>query len=273
MDLHPLFPFITTPCVVDPIVPHTNAFLHCNRPWTLIQLKYLSAIQAADLRRRKLSTSDDAPPVAMFVARCVIPMKSPEVAQTTPLILDLDRIENLKIDTTTSGTIDYVRGAVVGFCEVSERPYGLGDVPGATRGKRKTTNGPANPRRPFLTNLSVAREARNSGIGSQLMEACEAAVESWGGEEVILEVEADNDRALEFYQKRGYNKVFSDPTGRRFTTAGFLLSKERCIKVCMRKPLDGSTTAPKKVAIAMSTKTAMGDLSKLFQSFRESVFS
>ncbi|KAI2509015.1 hypothetical protein MHU86_5391 [Fragilaria crotonensis] len=174
-------------------------------PWTRVQLKYLSSIQAADLRRRKLNTNDDASPVAMFVARRVIPMKSPEVAQTTPLILDLDRIENLDIDLNTRGTIDYVRGDVVGFCEVSERPYGLGDVPGATRGKRQASNGRPNPRRPFLTNLSVTSEARNSGIGSQLMEACEAAVESWGGEEVILEVEADNNRALEFYQKRGYN--------------------------------------------------------------------
>lgn len=214
----------------------------------------------------------------MFVARRVIPMKSPKVALTTPLILDLDRIENLEIDVVTSGgspigTIDYVRGEIVGFCEVSERQYGLGDVAGATRGKRKTPNGRPNPYRPFLTNLSVTNEARNSGIGSKLVEACEAAVEDWGGVEVILEVEADNDRALAFYEKRGYDTVFSDPTGRRFTTGGFFLSKERCIKVCMRKPLDGSTTAPRKLDIAMSTKSAIADLSKLFQSLRESVFS
>ena len=258
--------------------PNTSKLIPCvrHRPWTLVQLKYLSTIQAADLRRRKRNTRDDAPPVEMFVARRVIPMKSPEVALTTPLILDLERIQNLELDRSTvrsSRTVDYVRGEIVGFCEVSERPYGLGDVPGATRGKRKSPNGRPNPWRPFLTNLSVINDARNSGIGSQLMEACETAVEDWGGEEVILEVEADNERALAFYQKRGYDTVFSDPTGRRFTTAGFFLSKERCIKVCMRKPLDGSATQPRKFDIALSSKSAMGDLSKLFQTLRASVFS
>ena len=62
----------------------------------------------------------------MFVARRVsASLKTPLVVLTTPLILDLDRIENLEIDTTTSsggpiGTIDYVRDEIVGFYEVSE---------------------------------------------------------------------------------------------------------------------------------------------------------
>ena len=60
------------------------------------------------------------------------------------------------------GTIDYVRDEIVGFFEVSERQYGCGDVAGATREKGKTPNGRPDPCRPFLTNLSVANEARRS---------------------------------------------------------------------------------------------------------------
>lgn len=205
--------------------------------------------------------------LAMFVARRVVPMANPDVAKNTPLIVDWDRIQNLQVDRS----VDYVRGEVLGFCEVSERPYGLGDSEGAALGKKRNKNGRPNTARPFLTNLSVIGEARKSGIGGKLMEACESEVASWEAREIILEVESDNLLALEFYKKRGYNTVFTDPACRRFTTNGFFLGKERCTKVCMRKLLNDSSVSQSRPE--SMTKSTMGELSKLFQSFQESVFN
>jgi hypothetical protein len=91
-----------------------------HRPWKQLQLAYLRSIQSSDLRRRRITMESK---LAMFVARRVAPMANPDVAKNTPLIVDLDRIQNLQVDMN----MDYVRGEVLGFCEVSECLYGLGD--------------------------------------------------------------------------------------------------------------------------------------------------
>ena len=67
--------------------------------------------------------------------------------------------------------------------------------------------------RPVLTNLSVRYEARRSGVGSKLVQACETRVLSqWNLHEIILEVEDDNELARDFYKRRGYKVLFEDPT-------------------------------------------------------------
>ena len=244
-----------------PSCTHTSLNFLIYRPWKKLQLGYLRGIQAGDLRMRKVF-SGSRTKTEMFVARRVIPMDSPEVAQTTPLIIDFAMIQNLKIDKNT----DYVRGEILGFCEVAERGYGLGDND-EPRGKTAIKKS-QKPRtvRPILTNLSVKTEARKSGVGGKLMEACEKAVADWGGDEMILEVESDNERALEFYKKRGYGEVFTDPACRRFNTNGFFLTKERCAKICMRKVFEDSSQQN-------PANSAVNDLSKMFQSFRETVFN
>ena len=227
-------------------------------PWKSLQLGYLRGLQSADLRRRRSSK----PPNEMFVARRVVPLESPLALQNTPLILDVKSINNLSGPDPSQ---DYVRGEVLGFCEVSERPYSLGETEDAGKGRGSTL-------RPILTNLSVKDDTRKSGIGSKLVDACEDAVLEWEGghDEIILEVEDDNQKALEFYARRGYQQLFADPACRRFNTGGFLLTKERCTKICMKKNL-----SVKRTLSLSAGETIVGekkDFSNLIQSLKESVF-
>lgn len=172
---------------------------------------------------------------AMFVAREVrVADGSYEVAKTKPLILDVSKIQNFSVDKNGN----YVKGEIVGFVEVTERAYGLGNpydnMPRRRHKRRSSSN-----MRPILTNLSVKAKARKSGIGSQLLDACEQVVSTWKDDsEIILEVEMDNPSALEFYKRRGYEELFTDPACRRFNTNGLILRKERCAKICMRKGLN-----------------------------------
>jgi ribosomal protein S18 acetylase RimI-like enzyme len=96
--------------------------------------------------------------------------------------------------------------------------------------------------RPVLTNLSVKPEARCSGVGTALVDACEDVVmESleWSRNyyEMVLEVEEENVLAQKFYEKKGYMALFSDPSSRRYDTSGLLLSNVRTTKICYRKDL------------------------------------
>lgn len=251
------------------LTPNLPTYLHTllyYSPWKKVQLGYLRTIQAHDLLRRRTVAEGKN---EMFVARRVVPMTTPTVAKSTPLILDLDRIQNGSSD----GDDDYVRGEILGFCEVSERPYGLlddkKDNNGPQQPVRRTRQRRKGPLRPILTNLSVKCDARSSGIGGQLVQACEQIVAgSWTNyNEIVLEVETDNESALEFYEKRGYDAMFTDPACRRYSTKGFFLGKERCSKICMRKHVED---AEPELAAENGTKM---DLSKVFQNLRETVFT
>lgn len=55
--------------------------------------------------------------------------------------------------------------------------------------------------------------------------------------QIVLQVEEDNPNAKRFYENRGYQVVFSDPTCRRFDASGVWVKKVRATKVCMRKDL------------------------------------
>lgn len=96
--------------------------------------------------------------------------------------------------------------------------------------------------RPVLTNLSVKPEARCSGVGTALVDACENVVMEpleWNRNyyEMVLEVEEENILAQQFYEKKGYVALFSDPSSRRYDTSGLLLSNVRTTKICYRKDL------------------------------------
>jgi ribosomal protein S18 acetylase RimI-like enzyme len=201
--------------------------------WKEWQLSYLRTLQQADLRRRR---KRDTNTNMMFVARRVVPA-SGNMVQTTPLILDLATVVNLK---DASPTNDYVRAEVLGFVEVTQRPYGLGDklVGFDDASKIQLRKSDFYEKRPILTNLSVAYDARKSGLGSRLMETCEQEVaRDWDMKEIILEVEDENMNALQFYLNRGYTILFADPTNRRYDTTGLTLQQVRCSRQVMRKPL------------------------------------
>jgi ribosomal protein S18 acetylase RimI-like enzyme len=194
--------------------------------WKELQLGYLRTLQQADLRRRRNLKPDTN---MMFVARRVLPATE-FASRTTPLLLDLSKVNNLA---TQRG--DFVRGDVLGFVEVTQRSYGLGGeqlgLDDESRAQLRTNSHYST--RPVLTNLSVDYEARGSGVGGRLLEKCEQQVQrKWFMNEIILEVEDDNINALNFYTKRGYKELFEDPASRRYDTNGLILRQLRVSDTC-----------------------------------------
>jgi ribosomal protein S18 acetylase RimI-like enzyme len=187
--------------------------------WKETQISYLKTLQTGDLRRRR----DVHPKTnAMFLAYEVKPAPN-GAALEQPLLLDLSQVYNLP---SYARNQDFVRGEVLGFCEITQRPYGLGSIDETEID------------RTVLTNLAVAQIARELGIGSKLIDECERHVaREWNLNEIILEVEDDNTQALDFYAKRGYETIFSDPASRRFDVSGLILRKVRCTRRIMRKVL------------------------------------
>jgi len=248
-----------------------------NPPWKNAQLSYLKNLQKADLRQRK---NRERQVNDMFVARRVVTIPSSEVAQEQPLILDTSSIYNLPLGNNgNNNDIEYIRGEILGFVEVTEKQYGLVAPQSAPENEIfedkssspiEVESSSPSQMRPVLTNLSVRKEVRNSGIGGKLMEACEDAVLYWDTpqKEIILEVEDDNPSAIEFYKKRGYEVCFRNPASRRFTVDGFFLNKERCTKIVMQKHLNGNNSLP----TAGDLKEKVGNFGSMFQRLTENVF-
>jgi len=242
--------------------------------WKEWQLAYLRNLQRSDLKVRR---QRDHRINMMFVARRVVPANASNVRQT-PLLLDTSCVHNLPSNNSQSNNnsnsnnnnnnhaIDYVRGDIVGFVEVTQRPYGLGDASASGVQLRTSQH---NPKRPVLTNLSVPEAARGSGVGSQLMVAAEEAVrQQWRMDEMILEVEDDNGHAQEFYERRGYQVLFEDPASRKYDTSGLFLQQIRCKRIIMRKDLllaeaggtNGSNAFDAGAAAVESTVKNLGNM-------------
>jgi len=62
---------------------------------------------------------------------------------------------------------------------------------------------PLAPRYAELYSLSVAEDARDSGIGGRLLDAVDAALVELGDPPLVLSVMAGNTDALRFYERRG----------------------------------------------------------------------
>jgi ribosomal protein S18 acetylase RimI-like enzyme len=189
----------------------------------------------------------------MFVAYQVI-RAEPHVAQRKPLLLDLSQVvqqhgapSSFPVDQIyhDDEDVEYVRGELLGFCEVTERYLGL-DMHHHLHHHSMYYQQQQTPMilpslytaqvRPVLTNLAVKPKARQLGIGSALVQACEDAVRQRGRfSELVLEVEADNTAAMNFYQKRGYQILYQDPACRRYNVDGWWLRKVPCTRVVMRK--------------------------------------
>lgn len=250
---------------VIPLVFCDCTLLHvaCS-PWKDWQIGYLKNLQAADLRLRR---SRFGATNEMFLAYEVL-VADPSVARSKPLVLDTETIYNLHSllpvhhgaddDDDDEKSCCYVRGKLLGFVEITQRPYGIGtakDPPSSSQeifinANDGTINGdtinPSDPRplRPILTNLAVAKDAREYGIGSKLLDACEQHVRNrWKLNEIILEVEDYNSAALQFYLKRGYHVLFSDPASRRYDVHGLWLRKVRCRRDVLRKVFHGLDAA------------------------------
>lgn len=226
-------------------------------PWKAFQINSLRRMQEGDLKLRRRSHSDSN---FMLVARRVVPAES-GAALRAPLLLNLNGVVHAA---QLPAAEDYVRGPVMGFVEVTTRPYGLGSEDVLDRHRRFHT------KRPILTNLSVAYEARQSGVGSLLLERCEQEVlRRWNLPEIILEVEDDNENAISFYDKRGYKVLFEDPTARRFDLEGLWLRQVRCKRKVFRKELKQYTLSTNSKPI----KEVQNFGIRVIQGIRDRVFS
>jgi ribosomal protein S18 acetylase RimI-like enzyme len=189
-----------------------------NSPWKQTQITKLKKSSTADLKGRKQRYPETN---GMFLAYQVVEVEDGSASPTLSTD-DLDRVYNFP---TNGKGKNYVRGDILGFVEITQRSYNLGpdddtDV------------------RPFLTNLAVSNKARQSGIGSQLMEECERyIVDVWNMKDVALEVDFDNSNAQAFYSKRGYRHMFSASACQRYDTSGLVLKKVKCTKEIMLKTL------------------------------------
>ena len=216
-------------------------------PWKAVQLAYLRKFQTGDILTRNAFQQNQL--VDLIVARRVYPVVPRINVNREDIVDDVRRIYNAEPPTTSSSTsggdggvttTTYRMGEIIGYCEVSEKNFGLGDNFDETRRRRRRQDD-TKMTRPYLSNLSVAGTARNSGVGSRLLDAGERAVRNWKNAnhtEIVLQVEEDNQNAIRFYKRRGWEFVFADPTCRRYDTSGFFLRECRVTKYAMIKRLD-----------------------------------
>lgn len=205
-------------------------------PWKAMQLAYLRRFQTGDILARNTFRQDQK--VNLIIARTLHPVASGTIINRNrkELIFDVREIFNADdLISTDGGGTSYAAGEIVGYCEVSEKNFGLGENFEVGRWQDKTKKS-----RPYFSNLSVVPNARQSGVGGALLNACEDAVRNWNANhtEIVLQVEEDNQIAIQFYRKRGWEIVFADPTCRRYDTSGFFLKESRITKYAMIKRLE-----------------------------------
>ncbi len=233
-----------------------------------MQLAYLKNLQLGDVKGKKFLLSRNINN-SMFVARQIIPCTTDEKVKVDERI-DLstftkNRNEEEKqtiynTDLLADKSSLYKRGPLLGFVDVSEKTFGLATNANKeviqymdendsgsdeSNANNNSKNSPIRKRalRPVLTNLSVQKDARKSGVGSALVDACEKIVQStWSTtyNEMVLEVEGENELAQKFYEKRGYVRQYADPSARRFDTSGIILKDVRTTKIAYRKELKSS---------------------------------
>lgn len=197
-------------------------------PWKAAQLAYLRNAQAGDILTRNAFKKDQR--VDIIVARQVHNSCDYSDVKEVKFVQGGEQVYNREKLSTPDDPTTLVLGDIIGYCEVIEKNFGLGE---------KLSSGKAVP---YLANLSVSRFARQSGVGSKLLDASEEIVREWkaGYKTMVLQVEQDNIDAIQFYKKRGWKFVYADPTCRRFDTSGFFLKESRVTKYAMVRDISNN---------------------------------
>lgn len=206
-----------------------------NTPWKSLQLAYLGNLQRGDILARNAFNKDQL--VDLIVARRIYSVDGSsnnkiEGKGASSVVGDNCQIFNAEqLPSSNGAETRLVVGEIIGYCEMTEKKFGLGG---------KFEDDAEEKSRPYLGNLSVAKYARSSGVGSALLDECESVVsDEWnaGHTEIVLQVEEDNTSAIQFYKRRGWEFAFADPTCRRFDTSGIFLKESRITKFAMVKRL------------------------------------
>lgn len=194
-------------------------------PWKAIQLAYLRNSQMGDMLTRNAFRKDKK--VDIIIARRVYSVSDDHDKEQVKYVQKNEKIYGKDQLTTTKDVTNLVLGEIVGYCEVIEKNFGLGE---------KMSTGKTVP---YLANLSVSKYARQTGVGSKLLEVSEEVVRDWKTSQtrMVLQVEEDNTDAIRFYKKRGWTFLYADPTCRRFDTSGFFLKESRITKYAMVKQI------------------------------------
>lgn len=222
-------------------------------PWKVMQLAYLKNLQLGDVKGKKFLLGRGLSNT-MFAAYQIVScgenenLKPGEKIDISNKGGDDDSIiSKNNLEYLPEGTGTFKKGPLLGFVDVTEKTFGLASdsstiVQFDNNEQEPDENSPSKRKslRPLLTNLSVKQEARRSGVGSALLDTCEDVVmTSWSTtyNEIVLEVEEENVLAQRFYEKRGYVKLYADPSSRRFDTGGIILRDVPTTKICYRKEL------------------------------------
>ena len=128
---------------------------------------------------------------------------------------------------------------IVGCCEVTEEMLDMSLLDTDESATETSNTRKKNARmRPIIENLSVHPNYRRKGVGVQLVNACENAVQSWipKHEEIYAQVEEGNAPAINLFRQCGYTSLFVDPTCRKVTLDGTLFAENTIVsKIMLRK--------------------------------------
>ncbi|KAL7479310.1 hypothetical protein ACHAW6_005045 [Cyclotella cf. meneghiniana] len=220
-------------------------------PWKAVQLAYLRSSQSGDILARNAFKQDQK--VDIIVARRIYSAPANAVNKNAKYVEENDQVFNKdQLSWYEGSNTKLVLGEIIGYCEVIEKNFGLG---GKFRSGKPL---------PYLANLSVSKKSRKSGVGSELLNACEEVVQDWnaGHTVIVLQVEEDNTDAIRFYKKRGWEFVYADPTCRRYDTSGFFLKESRITKYAMMKRIESSENEVVKYSAAQGNVTKTNSLQK-----------
>jgi ribosomal protein S18 acetylase RimI-like enzyme len=94
--------------------------------------------------------------------------------------------------------------------------------------------------RPYVASLAVERSYRRKGVARQLLREAESIARSWGYRELLLEVSAQNNGAIQFYTRAGYKVLRTDIPGtgaEEVNTEGLTWTFSSVPKYVLRKGL------------------------------------
>ena len=116
-------------------------------------------------------------------------------------VLGSTRPDTLKQAVVRKNPVGTLAGMLVG---ILRKPAGLAWL---LRSYKGPDEGSYDPQTPELTYLAVAPEGRGSGIGGRLVDAFTRAMRDAGVPAYELSVDDENERAIAFYEGRGFRLI------------------------------------------------------------------